>query len=98
MANSSKNINLSPEDPASRVLKVRIRHAEWAFNLAWGMTATSALLGLVGAGLLLANKAQAGAITTAGSTASAVVCRSLAKDANDRLDKLTAQMDDDKPN
>lgn len=70
------------------IIKERVRQARYSFNLALVATAVSAFIGLVGAGLLLTEKANEGAVTAAGGMAASVRCAQLAKEANDRLDRI----------
>ena len=77
--------NLTPfpnvnNDIEQRIAYERIRQAHNAFNLAFAATAVSSLFSLIGATNLLLGKIPAGSITTA-------------KGANDRLDKLIAELD-----
>ncbi|MBD2078418.1 hypothetical protein H6G01_00575 [Leptolyngbya sp. FACHB-17] len=71
------------------IAEERLRQARYSFNLALIATGISALVGLVGAGLLLSGKVPAGAVTAIGGLASSACCIRFAKDANDRLDKLS---------
>jgi hypothetical protein len=71
------------------IAKERLRQAHYSFNLALITTGISAFVGLVGAGLLLSNKLPEGAVTAVGGLASSACCIQFAKDANDRLDKLS---------
>jgi hypothetical protein len=78
--------------PASIDLKIadeRLRQARRSFNLALIVTATSAVIGFAGVALLFTGKAPEGTITATGGLAASVRCLQLAKDANDRLDKLS---------
>jgi hypothetical protein len=90
----------SPSDLArfyrleSIITQERLRQARLSFNLALIATATAAAVTLIGAGLLLAGKATEGAVTTTGGLASSVCCAQLAKDTNDRLDKILAERRD----
>ncbi len=70
------------------IARERLRQARLSFNLALVTTAVSAFISLVGAGLLLTEKANEGAVTAAGGMAASVRCVQLAKEANDRLDKI----------
>ncbi|MUG92754.1 hypothetical protein F7734_09950 [Scytonema sp. UIC 10036] len=70
------------------ITKERLRQARQSFNLALVATAMSTLIGLVGASLLLTEKANEGAVTAASGMVASVRCAQLAKDANDRLDKI----------
>ena len=77
------------------IAQERIRQAHHSFNLAFGMTAASALISLVGVILLFSGQAQAGTVAATGGLASSVRCLQLAKDANDRLDKVVIEMWDE---
>ena len=78
-----------------RVAQERIRQAHYSFNLALGMTAASALISLAGIILICAGKAPAGTVATTGGVASSVRCLQLAKEANDRLDKMLNELMDE---
>ncbi|MBW4428787.1 TRADD-N-associated membrane domain-containing protein [Nostoc sp.] len=77
------------------IIKERVRQARYSFNLALIATALSACISLVGAGLLLSGKVPEGTVTAAGGMAASVRCTRLAKDANDRLDKILCQLKDE---
>ncbi|MHC5770267.1 MAG: TRADD-N-associated membrane domain-containing protein [Nostoc sp.] len=77
------------------IAQERLRQARYSFNIALTATALSACIGLVGAGLLLLGKVTEGTVTAAGGMAASVRCVQLAKDTNDRLDKILAQLDDE---
>ncbi len=70
------------------ITKERLRQARQSFTLALVATAMSTLIGLVGAGLLLTEKANEGAVTAVSGMVASARCVQLAKDANDRLDKI----------
>lgn len=70
------------------IIKERVRQARQSFNLALVATTMSTFIGLVGAGLLLTGRANEGAVTAASGMIASVRCAQLAKDANDRLDKI----------
>lgn len=70
------------------IAQERLRQARRSFNLALVVTATSAIIGFAGVALVFAGKAPEGTITATGGLAASVRCLQLAKDANDRLDKL----------
>ena len=76
------------------IAQERLRQARLSFNLALIATATSACVSLMGAGLLLSGKVPQGAVTTTGGLAFSVRCVQLAKDANDRRDKILAELQD----
>ena len=75
-----------------RIVQERLRQAHHSFNLALGMTAACAFISLVGVGLLLSGEAAEGTATAAVGIASSVRCLQLAKDANNRLDKMASEL------
>ncbi|WP_445634542.1 Cyanobacterial TRADD-N associated 2 transmembrane domain-containing protein [Nostoc sp. DSM 114161] len=77
-----------------QVLMERLRQARHSFNLTLFATAMSFFVSLVGAGLLLSGKATEGTVTATGGIAASVRCAQLAKEANDRLDKTLAEIND----
>jgi CHASE2 domain-containing sensor protein len=70
------------------IAQERLRQARHSFNLALTTTAVSFCISLVGAGLLMLDKVPSGAITSAMGLVSSVRYFEFAKDANDRLDKI----------
>ncbi len=74
----------------------RLRQGRYSFNLALIATTVSFFIGFVGAGLILSNKVPEGTVAAAGGLASSVRCIQLAKDANDRLDKVLAEIQHEK--
>ncbi|MDZ8138223.1 MAG: hypothetical protein RM049_23435 [Nostoc sp. DedQUE04] len=86
-SNSEPNFN-------QEIVRERLRQARYSFNLTLFATAMSFLVSLVGAGLLLSGKATEGTVTTAGGIVASVQCTKLAKEANDRLDKTLAELND----
>ncbi|MEL7420571.1 MAG: hypothetical protein AAGK10_18665 [Cyanobacteria bacterium J06555_3] len=52
-------------------------------------------ISLIGGGLLLSNKIPSGTITSAVGLVSSAGCLKFAKDANDRLDKILDEPEDD---
>ena len=86
---------ISTSSPPSLILKERLRQARLSFNLALIMTAATATIGLIGISLLLQEKVSEGVIATMGGGASSICCFRLAKDANDRLDRIAAELDDE---
>jgi len=86
--NSKSAIELS-------IAQERLRQARYSFNLALIATALSAGISLIGSGLLLSGKVPEGAITTTGGMAASVRCIQLAKDTNDRLDRILAELKDE---
>ncbi len=85
---SHRNIELS-------IAQERLRQARHSFNLAFVATAVSTFISLTGAGLLLSGKASEGAVTATGGMVASVRCVQLAKDSNDRLDKILAELKDE---
>ncbi len=77
------------------IAQERLRQARYSFNLALVATTASFLVSLTGAGLLLSNKIPEGSVIAAGGLVSSVRSIQLAKDANDRLDKILPELDDD---
>jgi hypothetical protein len=95
MKNPNPSFDNNPNTPNSREDKIiheRIRQARNASNLALIATGISAAISLFGASAFLAGKVPQGAITTVGGLASSLHCIRLANDANDRLDKLLAEI------
>lgn len=71
------------------IARERIRQARRSFDLALFMTAAFACIGLAGVGLLLIDKNAKGIIPATGGTAISARYLQMARDANDRLDKLS---------
>jgi len=90
MQNLTPNPNHNIEQ---RIAHERIRQARNTSNLALIATALSTLIGFGGATTLITGNIPEGSITTAVGLASSLHCSRLAKDANDRLDKLLAELD-----
>ncbi|KOP23285.1 hypothetical protein AMR41_26965 [Hapalosiphon sp. MRB220] len=91
------NNKLAPNSYSTIELSIaqeRLRQARYSFNLALIATALSACISLVGAGLLLSGKVPKGTVTAAGGMAASVRCIQFAKDTNDRLDKVLAELKD----
>jgi hypothetical protein len=59
------------------------------------LTSNSNVSCLVGAGLFLSGKVPEGTVTAAGGMAASLRCLQLAKDANDRLDKIFPELKDE---
>ncbi len=74
------------------IAEERLRQARCSFDLALVMTATSAIIGFVGVGLLWSRQAPEGTITAVGGLASSIHCFRLAKDTNNRLDLLETSL------
>ncbi|BAY34706.1 hypothetical protein NIES2107_66120 [Nostoc carneum NIES-2107] len=96
---SSTQIQVSLTDSNSRqqiktkmnVTQERLRQARWSFNLAWVMSAMCGIVSLVGVGLSLSGNLPEGLITIVEGIVSSVPWLRLAKDANDRLDRLISE-------
>jgi hypothetical protein len=76
------------------IAQERLRQARNTSNLALVTTAIATGISLIGAILLFTGNLSEGTITTAGGLASSIHCVRLSKDANDRLDKLLAELSD----
>lgn len=87
VSNSHQLIELS-------IAQERLRQARHSFNLALGATAVSFCISLVGAVLLLSGKVPEGAVTSAGGLLSSVQSVKFAKESNERLDKVLAELED----
>jgi hypothetical protein len=85
---------VDPKYPLKGIIQERIRQAHYSFNLALIATAVSTCVSLAGAGLLLSGKLPEGTVTGVGGFASSAYCFRLAKDANDRLDKISKELSD----
>ncbi|MBD2510142.1 hypothetical protein H6G91_23075 [Nostoc muscorum FACHB-395] len=77
-----------------KIAEERLRQARYSFNLTLSATAMSFVVSLAGAGLLLLGKATEGTVTTTGGIVASVRCTKLAKEANDRLDKILVELND----
>ncbi|AFZ61280.1 hypothetical protein Anacy_6002 (plasmid) [Anabaena cylindrica PCC 7122] len=75
------------------IIKERLRQARRSFDFALIATALSFGISLVGAGYLINNKASEGAVTTAVGLMASVRYMQIAKDANNRLDKIVDDLD-----
>lgn len=86
------NPNLSIE---WSIAQERLRQARLSFNLALAATAVSFFISLIGGGLLLSGKISSGTVTSAVGLVSSAGCLKFGKDANDRLDKILNESEDD---
>jgi hypothetical protein len=77
-----------------RIAEERLFQASFSFKLASIATAAFASISLIGAGLLLSGYLSAGTLTTASGAGSTIYCIKLAKDANDRLDRIFEELND----
>ncbi len=96
--NVSSNPELYPNSNSEielDILKERLQQAHDSFTLARLMTGAFGVISLFGAVLLLFGKVPAGTLTTFGGLASTMGCHQLAKDANDRLDKISTELHKD---
>jgi hypothetical protein len=85
----------SHQDDSDLVLRERLRQASLSFNLAFVMTTATAMIGLAGIWFFLTGKIQAGAVATSGGVTISACYFKLAKDANDRLDKIRVEIDEE---
>ncbi len=90
---SNKKTPNSNSSTKEKIAQERLRQAILSFNLALTATAISFSLSLIGGGLLLSGKTPSGTITSAVGVVSSAGCLKLAKDANDRLDKILLEED-----
>ncbi|MDY7023858.1 MAG: hypothetical protein SWJ54_21355 [Cyanobacteriota bacterium] len=80
------------------ILKERLRQAKLSFNFALSLTVVSSLTTAVYLGLFLSGQIPEQKSTAAGGLGSGIVSASLftlTKNANDRLDRLAVEFDDD---
>jgi hypothetical protein len=63
--------------------------------LALDFTAVSAIVSIVGAAQILSGHIPEGSVTASTGVGASVLCLRFAKDANDRLDKLAAELKDE---
>jgi hypothetical protein len=82
------------DEMKQRIAEERLFQASFSFKLAFFTTATSAVVSITGAGLLLSGNISEGAIAAASGAGSTVYCIKLAKDANDRLDRIFEELND----
>jgi hypothetical protein len=83
-----------PKNQLAGIIQERIRQASLSFNLSLIATATSAVVSLTGAGVLLSGNLPEGVLTAASGAGSTVYCIKLAKDSNDRLDRIFEELND----
>ena len=74
------------------IAQERLRQAHHSFNLALVMTAACALISLIGIIFLFLGKGPEGTITAIAGLTSTIRCLELAKDTNDRLDKVALEI------
>ena len=98
MAIFNNHQNYAPKTMEQLVIKERLRQAKLSFNIALSLTIISAIISLIGVGLLLSGKTSEGTATTAGGLASKIVSIGLlkmTKDTNERLDKIATEFQDE---
>jgi uncharacterized membrane protein YczE len=78
----------------AEIIHERIRQASISFNLSVFAATASMVVSLTGAGLLLSGNLPEGTLTAASGAGSTVYCFKLAKDANDRLDRIFEELAD----
>jgi hypothetical protein len=93
MPKSTENKS-DPKNQLAEIIQERIRQASLSFNLSVIATAAFATISLIGTGLLLTGHLPAGALTAASGAGSTIYCIKLAKDANDRLDRIFEELND----
>ena len=79
------------------ILKERLRQARLSFNLSLSLTVVTSLTTAVYLGLLLSGQIPEPKSTAAGGLGSGIISASLltlTKNANDRLDQLAVEFDD----
>jgi hypothetical protein len=77
-----------------RIAEERLFQASFSFKLASIATIAFASISLIGAGILLSGNLSEGTLTTASGAGSTVYFFKLAKDANDRLDRIFEELND----
>lgn len=85
------NLTLSTKQISSieiAVVQERLRQARYSFNTALISSAAFAVISLLGAAILLLGVELEGAVVASTGMAGSVGYMRLAKDANDRLDKI----------
>ena len=88
------NIQPSHEsNPYLWIVQERLRQARRSFDFALIATALSFGISIVGAGCLIESKAPEGAITHAVALVVSFRYMKIAKDANNRLDKILEELD-----
>ncbi|KAF3884101.1 MULTISPECIES: TRADD-N-associated membrane domain-containing protein [Nostocales] len=77
------------------IIQERLRQSRYSFNLSMVATTVSVLITLTGAVALLSNQASEGTVTAACGLTASVRCIQMTKDANNRLDKILADLKDE---
>jgi hypothetical protein len=70
------------------IVRERLRQARYSFNTALISSTAFAVVSLLGAAIVLLKVEPTGAVVASTGMAGCVGCMRLAKDANDRLDKI----------
>jgi hypothetical protein len=86
-----KDLTPNKKPPTSievAVIQERLRQARYSFNTALISSAAFAAIGFLGAAIVLFGAGKEGAVIASTGMAGSVGCMQLAKDANDRLDKI----------
>jgi hypothetical protein len=73
----------------------RLRQARYSFNMSLASSAVCAGISCVGAAMLLIGRVPEGTVVASGGVLSSASCVRLAKDANDRLDKIMNELLDE---
>ncbi|NET56803.1 MAG: hypothetical protein F6K47_11750 [Symploca sp. SIO2E6] len=76
---------------SNSIYREQLRQAKASFNLAFGLTAISAIISCITAVLIVSGNVSAGAVMTRAAATSVTVsasCLKFAKNANDKLDKI----------
>jgi hypothetical protein len=82
------------DEMKQRITEERLFQASISFKLASIATAAFASISLVGAGLLLSGYLSEGTLAAASGAVPTVYCFKLAKDSNDRLDRIFEELND----
>jgi len=80
------------------IYQEQLRQARLSFNLAFGLTTVSAIIGFAGVLLLFSGRIPAGVVTTAGAATSGTISASwlkLTKETNDRLEDTAKFLEDE---
>lgn len=80
-------------DEGMRQAKLSANQAYWSFSAAIFMATASALVGLVGASLILLDRSSEGSVTAAVGLASGVYSYQLSKEAGDRQKQANNRLD-----
>lgn len=86
------------DNPKEEYLRMRIRHANFAFNCFLTATVVSAIVSSLGIVLLFSGKVKEGGITGTGGFIATAGLAKLSKDANDRVDQAMQEYNEQKKN